>query len=306
MARQSNRREAKRLRLFTQGAEALQRVIPTAPYCYACPVCLRGYPPPALDAGRLTLDHVPPRSVRGQRLVVLTCHDCNTGAGATLNKHMLNREQILDFARGTMTRPSRVRFGAAGENMKMEVLAQGRNVQAFGLPKANNPTAQRGVERLFEQMANQGGGDGTEFRITFLDSFNHKEALLDLLRSGYLVAFAVFGYRYILRTDLRIIRNQLADPDKDTLRVFSITSPEAAPEERRVMIIEEPKELRSAFVQIGRHGIFLPHLEPKANPNLYQILAQRPGQHETGTLSGGLIAWPQAPLLALDMAQRNS
>ena len=123
--------------------------------------------------------------------------------------------------------------------------------------------------------------------------------MLGWLRAAYLVAFATFGYRYIFRRDVQVVREQVTDTGSDLLTVFSMTMAAAPRNERRILLVESPEHLRSVCVQLGRHLIFLPGLSP--TPDLYQILEERAGRHEANTLSGKLVPWRRVPTLVLDL-----
>ena len=53
---------------------------------YPCPICLTPFTIEALADKRLSAEHVPPKSVGGQELV-LTCTSCNNLAGTKLDAH---------------------------------------------------------------------------------------------------------------------------------------------------------------------------------------------------------------------------
>lgn len=149
--------------------------------------------------------------------------------------------------------------------------------------------------------------DGTwptrEIHIEFLDGFKNRPALLAPLKAAYLVAFAVFGYRYILRPDVENVRKELTRDGKSAnIPVFSMTDAQASVEERLIMIVDKPMRLASLFVQLGRHGVFLPHPEPGKNPRLYDVLGPKGGEFERGKLHGQRVRWQQRPVFALDLA----
>ena len=62
---------------FRKGVEAFKILMPEFPDYYVCPLCLYGFPIETVT--KLTCEHVPPKSIGGQRLV-LTCWKCNNKA----------------------------------------------------------------------------------------------------------------------------------------------------------------------------------------------------------------------------------
>lgn len=260
---------------------------------------MRGFTRNALDAGLLTTEHVPPKSLGGRRLV-LTCQSCNSRAGTEVDSQMLHLEQVYDFAQGTMTRPARARLEIGGETLNVELLATGNGIQLVALPRTNDPRRQATVEAEWERLARDRQWPGYEFRITSYERVRYRAALVGWLRAAYLVAFAALGYHYILRPELQIVRTQLTDTTTEVLRVFSITVPAAPRGERRLLLVERPPWLRSLCVQMGRYAVFLPGLS--ATTGLYERLARQSGrnQHAELELAGKLVPWPTKPELALD------
>jgi hypothetical protein len=260
---------------------------------------MRGFLRKALDVGFLTLEHAPPKSLGGKSLV-LTCRECNTTAGGVVDSQMLALEQIYDFGQGTMTRPARARLETGSGKLNAEILAQGQVVQAVVIPQANDPRSVASVTAGLAGMAKDKQLHETEFRFTFKGP-KPKAALVGWLRAAYLAAFAALGYSYILRPQLEVVREQLADDSAELLRVFSMTVPTAPRGERRILVVEEPEWLRSLCVQMGRHSVFLPGLS--ANPGLYTRLAQRAGCRAELTLAGKEIPWPARAQFTMDIGK---
>jgi len=211
---------------------------------------------------------------------------------------MLAREQMHDFAEGTMTRPARAVLEIGGQELNVTVKAVGQKVQAFGIPEGNDPAAEEAVTLHFDDVAETGAWRDEHFKLKFVDGFRNRESLLGWLRVAYLVAFGLFGYRYILRPDVRVIREMLVAKEEIGPRVFSMTIEGAVRDERRILVLERP--FRALFLQIGRHGVYLPHPDFSADTSPYNDLAARAGQAHSGTFSGALLRWPDCPLYVLD------
>jgi HNH endonuclease len=84
----ANRR--KKLQLFRLGAAAVARLSPGRVDQYACPLCRTLWVEDAIDAGMVTLEHVPPASMGGKG-IVLTCERCNSPAGGTIDAAVRHR-----------------------------------------------------------------------------------------------------------------------------------------------------------------------------------------------------------------------
>ena len=285
---------------FQRGADAAQQVLPVgSPRCYICPLCLRGFLPKALETDLLTVEHVPPKALGGQGLV-LTCRRCNSGAGARLDHEMMKKELIYDFHYGMMPQPAAARLTMADQSVNVEVQAIEESIRVVGLPGSNDPQVQKKLLEELDRLVESGSWQGSQFDLTFYRGFRHRPALVGWLRAGYLAAFAALGYRYIMRAGLAVVRQQLANPEEDILRVFSVTMPGRIPrEERRILLVQRHTWMNSVAVQIGRHVVFLPSLED-AWPSLYEDLAERAGEQADERIAGKLIPWPAKPRYALD------
>jgi len=118
------------------------------------------------------------------------------------------------------------------------------------------------------------------------------------LRAAYLVAFARFGYRYILRPELDIVRGQIADPTVEHAPRAVLHNYSHAPTRRGIWIVERPRPLASVHVAIGRWAMFLPGLG--IDSSFYENLAARKQWPPRGTLRGLSATWPTEPVLAFD------
>ncbi len=88
--------QALKRRLFAVGTEAVKRISPFRDL-YASPRCRRLLPIEAIDAGELTLEHVPPESTGGKG-IALTGERCNSTAGHTVDAAVHGRERTSAWA----------------------------------------------------------------------------------------------------------------------------------------------------------------------------------------------------------------
>lgn len=297
-----NPRDRQRRSRFARGAAAIARLWPELDQCYICPLCEppRGFRAAALDTGELTLDHVPPDKLGG-RLLVLICRDCNSRAGSELDHHMLTQEQILHFARGTMEIPlAGVGLELADRHLTTRLLAQGDTVRLQGPPSRHQPPGLRSaIDAELAQLSRGAAPKHYEMRLNF-PPHDSVAAAIGWLRAAYLIAFAAFGYRYAFRSDLRPVREQLARRASRLLPRFSFTDPDQRPDERRLVLIEQPPRQRGLVVQMGRHTVLLPGLDH--DPTFFDRLAAEPASSDRVRISftGKSVPWPTEPVLALD------
>jgi hypothetical protein len=141
---------------------------------------------------------------------------------------------------------------------------------------------------------------GSSFGIHFEEGYRHRESMIGWLRAAYLVAFTALGYLYILIQALNCVREQIRTPAVTLITSFSVVVPKASPQERQLVLLEEPAEIRSLIVWMGAVIVFLP--EPGSNElGFYERieveLARLGGRADC---KGKRIPWPTRPVFALD------
>jgi HNH endonuclease len=300
--------QRRRERWFADGAAALRRtlsasgmedLLPDGEF-YACPLCLMTYGREAFEHGVFSDEHVPPHSTGG-RALVLTCTRCNNTAGTAMDADASAREAVHDFIAGRS--PGRA---LRAEYKIGEVTVQGTMTSENGavimnvVPKANNP---KDVEAMTETLTTwAGAGAGGSIGFRFRERLSPTAASLSWVRAGYLTAFAALGWRYAFLECLNPLRAQLAAPEEDILPPLSFFDPAAASGRRQLLIVEEPAEMRSLAVVLGRHTVFLPWVaEPKSMDEIAAGLAwysALPASRRRCTRKQ--IPWPAEPQYILD------
>lgn len=301
------RQQVRRVAWFAVGARATANSctpIEAALPFYICPLCCRVFLQLAAETGELTFEHVPPRSLGGRELV-LTCSTCNGSAGTRLDHEMLTYEQALDFGQGTLSRPVRVTLRVGEYTLNSEMIAANGSIEIKGISAANHPDAPTQLSSELEKRIVENTWDESRFSVTLDKGYHSRKVEVGWLRVAYLIAFAALGYQYILHPALRAVRLQVADPDTLHLASFSTTVPQSSPENRRILLIEEPETIPSILVQIGRHAVFLPWIE--TDVDLYSHLAR---ENEKAThlhleLRGKEIPWPRRAEYALDLVPQK-
>jgi hypothetical protein len=280
----------KRARWFDLGAAACARHAGVDDL-YACPLCLDFYDRGALD-GILTFEHAPPRCVGG-KAVALTCSPCNSFASQELDPHIERSEEYLDFAFGTTRRPLRRTWQVDGVRVHGNIRATGDVVVFEGVAKANPP---RDIETFKDLNVAEGA-----FTASASRGFDPQRAAIAWLRSAYVVSFATFGYRYIVRESLNVVRNAFADPENSSLYPPSLIDSNAAIGTRSIMVVSEPEWLRSVAVSIDRRTLFLP--VAGSDPDFFDRIAgsfPRGGESSGVAMHGTAYRWPTRPMHAHD------
>ena len=305
---QRERQQRRRERWFADGAAALRRTLsatgmgdslPDGEF-YACPLCLMTYGRDALERGVFSDEHVPPDG-SGGRVLLLTCTHCNNSAGTAMDADAAAREAVHDFLSGrSLSRVLRAEYNIGEVTVQGNVTSENGAVIMNVVPKANNPKNVTAITETLMGWADAGAGGNIGFR--FRERLSPTAASLSWVRAGYLAAFAALGWRYIFLECLNPLRAQLAAPEQGILPPLSFFDPTADSGRRQLLIVEEPAEMRSLAVVLGRHTVFLPWVaEPRSMSEIAAGLASYsalPASRRQCTRK--LIPWPTEPQYALD------
>lgn len=301
----------KRLRWFDEGAPMLRLVasrlgigdkLPPNEEYYACPCCLVAYNRPAVIAGVLTEEHVPPRGLGGRGLLI-TCAACNSSSGTNLDAHAARRLDADDFARGRVNgRILPATFYADGIPLRGTAQWTEDGLQLFGVPKQNDPKVQAAHFQAVDAYVDS-GNPSPNLSFTIHTPFDEARARLSWIRSAYLAAFAAFGWSYIFREVMEPFREQLKRPDARIIPTYILRNPSASPNELRILLIDQPDELRCVAVMLGEHTVFLPGIfRPLSCEQLAEAFANR--READGNLrvnlNGKEMPWPRWPTYFLD------
>lgn len=204
-----------RMGIFDRLSSELTSLRPEAAGRYCCPICLGLFERTEADR-LLTLEHIIPDGL-GKRLPTLTCKTCNNDlGGAKLDSHLHKKLAIESFLKGS-GKPVAVEL-KIGEH---RVAANWERIASEGgvhnnfriVGKATAPSAEQGTKEAMQKMS-QGDELTVSFRIA-----SEQRASVSLLKSGYLLAFAELGYRFILHKNLDPVRQQVQSPAEELLPI---------------------------------------------------------------------------------------
>ena len=266
--------------IFARGSEAIRHITDVDKDLYACPLCRNAFSKEALDTGSLTLEHVPPDSIGG-RGIVLTCHQCNSKAGYTIEAQLHRRLELIKFAQaltGEGDYSGRIKLTMSKTKTNADAEIEDGQLTVVVPDAINNPEHRKGQFEKLDQMAENDAWDGYKFNVSPTTRYTPRVANLGYLKSGYLAAFSALGYLYIMQKSLEVVREQISNPEDRLIPNYMITLPKSEPIERKMIRVEEP--LNAVAVQIDRHLVFLPPIDShdkfyesfnelsKSNPNL--------------------------------------
>jgi hypothetical protein len=272
---------------------------------YLCPICSRIFGLADLEAGEVTLEHVPSKAAaRGQHMV-LTCRKCNNYAGHALDSNLVHIESIRRFTTGDPLRPIDVSLDHDGIPIHVSMTWADGGYVFSGEGKPNDPAL---VDAFIERL--QSGATTVQFKARH--AIDTRAGSISLLRSGYLATFAAFGYAYVMKAALDPIRRLLNGPDDSSfvLPVLVRRVGEGANTDRMIGTLAEPSWLVDAvIVVIGQAVVILPPVLPSATDPI-AALADRQG---IDVVPGEFtfqrrFSWPTGPrheFDALVVAQRR-
>lgn len=274
---------------FELGATALASELPgrfDRP-TYLCPICLVAFTAEALDDGSLSVEHVPPRSVGGQELL-LTCRRCNNSSGTKLDAHAKTKEEVRAAMAGMSNRPHKIRVTIGADRLNGTLLAAGGNYSLQIPAKLNKP----GTAEALKNVAKAGTPLGVQYQ-----PYADLGVKISWLRSGYLALFAWAGYKVALDPAMRIVREQILECDERKMITFTQKLPDEIPfTERRILQAIEPSWHRGWAVQFGRYVVQFPS---PGDVDFYERLAAHALEPLVQYTTYQNKGWPTSPTFGL-------
>jgi len=293
-----NKTELKR-QYFQKGAYALRRVTSIDQDCYCCPLCKRLFIPQAIEAGALTLEHAPPEKVGGRPLA-LTCKECNSISGYSVDAAVVSRKKLFDAAKAITGQKrdyegrASLKMGDESINVKIEVHEGSISIKPP--KKINDPKKLDAYKAYMMYLHDEGRWNGEEFQITPNVRYDQKYSKIGDLKTAFIVCFAFFGYTFVLNKRLTPVREQIIKYKNEVIDRYWIASDSKINKKFFICLIERP--VYAVAVKIDRSTIILPWLEgPK---NLYGHLIENYGHEEPITFTGKFFNWPKTLQMNMD------
>lgn len=217
---------------------------------YLCPICLHSFTKDALKSdclNPLTFEDVPPKKLGG-RVFTLTCKKCNNSGGRGIDIHLINALKEMDFNSFSPNAGAPVKFRVEdGEvNGRVDIDASGRVILRSDT-KSSNPKHSEKLENLVESKRHSIEGIPFEFVLTNQKA-DKRIAEVALLRVAYLMAFGTFGYGFIINDNLKDVRQQILNPDKEIISRLTPIQLKFPKEHNGMNMIKSPKNLRCFLV----------------------------------------------------------
>lgn len=270
--------------LFERGAEAFGKIHDYKRPVYVCPICLTGFTREGID--RLTREHAPPKSYGG-RVLCLTCADCNSLGGSSGDAALIDHQRLSRIFRGEFG-PRDCLLQVDGSAVNATIKTDGETVILVAERERNKPGSHSEFLAKTEEL-----DSSSELQLTVQSRFSQRDRFLGLLRVAYLVLFARLGYRYILRSSLDIVRQQIRNPrDKLIERWWTFLDKDNGC--RLILNCSEP--FPCFVVAIDGVGALLPTIGSKPPYDGLAILEAEKRMN----FNGNPIPWPETMALSLD------
>ena len=230
---------------------------------YICPLCVEIFFKKDLNVNLknfLTLEDVPPAALGGKARI-LTCKKCNSRSGHKLDSHLLNALLEADSKLFLPNSETLSTFEIDGNviNGKIKIDNEGKFLIDFQKQYSNPQSSKEFKKGLFnsETVYNPifypnirytTRFKSKEITMKFKKTSDERRAAIALLRIAYLHAFSKLGNSFIINNNLKVIREQILNPEKEILpKVFWIKY--EFPEDcEGINIITWPKKLNCYLV----------------------------------------------------------
>ena len=262
----SKAKRERKARIFDAYAANLSLGAPNFHNVFACPLCMTVYEKDALEK-KITEEHIISRKLGGQ-IFTLTCTQCNSQDGSSLDSHLINKFRTDDKLAGLSDDPFRGKLKVEGAEQSVDIYHTGASSSGFlivGDPKRTNPKALNTIQQALAK--------GTqEMSLSVKKDYIPRNVSVACIRAAYLLMFRYFGYEFILQDNMVIVREQIKNPESDLIASRAVIKFNDSPEIwNSISVINTPSDLRCFFVclnfstKIDRQlGVILPGFDAES------------------------------------------
>ncbi|MCK5147533.1 hypothetical protein KAR48_12320 [bacterium] len=253
-----NKKGKKRKKIFDHYLQALNVIFTNVVDFAICPLCLNRFN----SFNDFSLEHVPPES-QGGKDILITCRICNSKAGYTIDNQLHKQELVKNFYEN-LENSRKIKFNLPGVSLNSSIEHKLRSQFIIKISKDNNhPENIKKFEAVVSSYNENNNWHECNFSINKMIKYNPFQAEICYLKSAYLIAFVQFGYRYIFRDELQIVREQINNYKTRTINGFFAKNEGLSEDQNYLIILDEP--FKALAVKFGNKYIFLPFLESKKN-----------------------------------------
>lgn len=282
----------RRLRLYESARAAIGALYGEPVPGYVCPLCLEIFS----NLDDLTEEHVPPACLGG-KVLCLTCRECNSVAGHTVDAEA-HREHVAGRFLATGDPPRRAKIRVDGLSLNVDVSRNDGGIHIQILGDQNAPETVKALQSRFPTVLEA----QQSFDLQDSVAYRRVDADVSYLRAAYLVAFAKLGYAYILSPSLDRVRRKIQDPGSELLPVVRIYCSERHLGEKAILLAERPATCLA--VKFSDSVVCLPAIGQ--GDGFYEELAVlRSGSRSETWHFSGTMRWPERFEAALDTQART-
>lgn len=297
-----------KLDFFKKGVQAHQKYSGSNDGCYYCPICANPFTRADLENGKLTLEHIPPKS-QGGKGIALTCSSCNHKSGYTIDAEVANREEVLKASalitqKGKYDSDVKLTFGKENSKpLNFRLVVEDDKVRFYPKQKHNPPNAEDLITHFFEEHNKHPYENTSSIKFSTRRRYKSKFANIGYLKSAFLVCFATFGYTYAFDTNLEKVRKQIVNPSESILESYIIRSGVDAFENDSLILLEKP--INAIAVLFHDTSVLLPLPSFVSHVNLYNFLVSTYPNTSKINFSGTKLEWPTSLSLKWDFEIRQ-
>lgn len=183
---------------------------------FICPICLQKFNLKECLNARdiISLEDVPPKALGGRPLTI-TCKNCNNSCGHDLDTYLVNeiRNGHKLLLSESQKQKGTISVGTTELLGKFSIDLNSKSISVTINENNNNPAniddAKFNLKKAFEDQRS------IDIKLKFTEQKRYPQVLIpSILKNAYLLAFHELGYRYILRSNLDIIRRQILYPQQ--------------------------------------------------------------------------------------------
>jgi hypothetical protein len=227
-------------KLFTKENNRIKEV--TYPV-YVCPLCFRSFNEQSIIGSNphLTLEHNPPKSLRGHASI-LTCKACNNSSGQSMDNALLESITKKPFLNGIINSSINANFNVNNCKIKGELKIVANNELLIEFNDKTNPYK---IDEIKKYISNNEG----QIELNFFtpDIKTSKRAKLKI---AYLELFALFGYSFIFDDNIKKIREAIFNKDSKTPIFIIKDTGQFTAEHVGLNMITLPKEFSNFLIVI--------------------------------------------------------
>jgi len=286
-------------RLFDCYAANLSAYEPGLHDVFRCPICLREFGREAIRTSDVTVEHVPGEALGG-RAWTLTCGECNWAAGSELESNLTERLRAQDWDEGVSEKPRRARTRVDQGAVTLDLYHRQAKCYVRPHDDLSDPKSFRLAMANWQSRVIPAG-----LEVEWRRSYDGLLSWVAVVRMGYLLAFACFGYGYIMHPNLQQVREQIKSPDDLAISAEAVRPVEQWPHEGNLVgLLYAPSRLRCFFAVVEvstaiarRYGVVLPGLDADSH-EIYNRWGESAGA--IGELQPKAVFLPVDPDLVCD------